>query len=262
MSRQLTVLLVEDDKDICQRFSAEIDDTEEISLVNTTNDSLHALELVEEYIPDAIILDLDLSNGRGNGFEFLKDLKELTLPVNPYVLVTTNISSSTTQNFAKDLGADFIFYKHQTEYSEKKAIDFLKMIRPLIFSNRHQNNLSAPSAETPVQKNQRLRRLISIELDSVGINPKSVGYKYLIEAIFIAITDMQTNIPALVANRFGKTAASVERGMQNAISRAWHTTDINELMFHYTAKIDPDRGIPTLMEFIYYFANKVENKEY
>lgn len=259
MSRQLTVLLVEDDKDICRRFSAEIDDTEEISLVNTTNDSLHALELVEEYIPDAIILDLDLSNGRGNGFEFLKDLKELTLPVKPYVLVTTNISSSTTQNFAKDLGADFIFFKHQTDYSEKKAVDFLKMMQPLIFSNQYQENLLATSIETPAQTNQRLRRLISIELDSVGINPKSVGYKYLIEAILIAVTDMQTSIPALVAQKFGKTPASVERGMQNAISHAWRTTEISELLSHYTAKIDPNRGIPTLTEFIYYYANKVEN---
>uniref|UniRef100_UPI00386E0013 sporulation initiation factor Spo0A C-terminal domain-containing protein n=1 Tax=Faecalibacillus faecis TaxID=1982628 RepID=UPI00386E0013 len=226
-----------------------------------TNDSLQAIKLVEEYIPDVVILDLDLSNGRGNGLEFLKNLKDLSFSAKPYVLVTTNISSSTTQNFTKDLGADFIFYKHQKDYSEKKAIDFLKMMQPLFFNNQRQDDLSDNSIKTPAQTNQRLRRLISIELDSVGINPKSVGYKYLIEAILIAITDMQSNIPTLVANRYGKTPASVERGMQNAISRAWRTTDIDELLCHYTAKIDPNRGIPTLTEFIYYYANKVENME-
>lgn len=260
MERPLTILLVEDDTGICQRFAAEIEETENITLAGITNSSIEAIKLVQESLPDAVILDLDLSGGCGNGLEFLHQIKEISLSIVPYILVTTNISSSNTQNFVKELGADFIFLKHQTDYTEKKAVAFLEMMRPLILGNQHPNKLSTALSETPAQKKQRLRKLITVELDLVGINPKSVGYQYLIDAILIAINDAQPNIPAVVSRMHKKTPASVERGMQNAISRAWHTMDINDLLLHYTAKINPDRGMPTLTEFIYYYANKLKNQ--
>lgn len=259
MERTLTVLIIEDDTAICQRLAAEIEETRDITLVNITNSSLEALELVKEQLPDAIILDLDLGSGCGNGFEFLQEVKKIPLSIAPYILVTTSFSSSNAQNFAKDLGADFIFFKHQADYTEKKAVAFLEMMRPLILKSQHPNNLSTALSETPAQKNQRIRRLITTELDYVGINPKSVGYQYLIDAILIAINDAQPNIATAVSQIHKKTPASVERGIQNAISRAWHTMDINELSLHYTAKINPDRGMPTLTEFIYYYANKIKN---
>lgn len=259
MECALTVLIVEDDTTICQRLVTEMEKTQYITLVNITNSSSEALKLVKEQVPDAIILELDLSNGYGNGFEFLQEIKTIPLSIVPYILVTTSFSSSNARNFAKDLGADFIFFKHQIDYTEKKAVAFLEMMRPLILKNQHPNNLSTALSETPAQKDQRIRRLITTELDYVGINPKSVGYQYLIDSILITINDPQPNIPATVSQIHTKTPASVERGMQNAISRAWHTTDINELSLHYTAKINPDRGMPTLTEFIYYYANKIKN---
>ena len=56
-----------------------------------------------------------------------------------------------------------------------------------------------------------------------------------------------------------KTENSVERAMQNAIDRTWKTTDINVLLKHYTAKINPDRGAPTITEFIHYYAQQIKN---
>ena len=47
--------------------------------------------------------------------------------------------------------------------------------------------------------------------------------------------------------------------MQNAITRAWRSSPIDELLLHYTAKISQERGSPTLTEFIYYYANKIKN---
>ena len=47
--------------------------------------------------------------------------------------------------------------------------------------------------------------------------------------------------------------------MQNAIKRAWDTNDIDDLLKYYTAYIRPDKGFPTLMEFICYYSNKIKN---
>ena len=47
--------------------------------------------------------------------------------------------------------------------------------------------------------------------------------------------------------------------MQNAIKQAWTTNDVEDLLQFYTARIRPDRGAPTLMEFVCYYANKIKN---
>ena len=59
--------------------------------------------------------------------------------------------------------------------------------------------------------------------------------------------------------KYGKTDSSVERAMQNAINRAWRNSDIDELLTHYKAKISSDKGVPTLTEFIHYYANKIKS---
>ena len=93
----------------------------------------------------------------------------------------------------------------------------------------------------------------------MGISPKSVGYKYLIDAIAITIQEPVQHICNVVGNKYGKSENSVERAMQNAINRAWKTSDINELLANYTAKIRSEKGAPTLTEFIYYYAQKIGN---
>ena len=46
--------------------------------------------------------------------------------------------------------------------------------------------------------------------------------------------------------------------MQNAINRAWRTNDPEELLANYTARIRSDKGVSTMMEFIYYYAGKIK----
>ena len=102
-------------------------------------------------------------------------------------------------------------------------------------------------------------RLISLELDNVGISPKVIGYKYLSEAILLILQGQPHNICETLAKQYKKTDSSVERAMQNAINKAWRTTDIDDLLKYYTARINSDKGVPTLTEFIHYYANKIKN---
>lgn len=260
MNGPLHVLLIEDEQNVCQRFKDEINEREDIILVGITNDSYQALELIQKDIPDAIILDLELHFGQGNGLLFLKELQNLFLSFSPYILITTNNSSPTTYQYARETGADFIMYKHQSDYSEKKVIEFLCTISSVIHSNRkHQNPLNA-STETLIQKKQRFKRIISKELDYVGINPKTIGYQYLIDAILIIMEKFTPNFTSIIADKYNKSYKSVEHGMQNAINRAWNTMDIDELLLHYTAKITSVKGVPTITEFVRYYANKIKNE--
>ena len=244
---ELTIIIVEDEPETCKNFATYADELDELLIVSITNDASKALTDIQDFIPDVVILDLELHLGCGNGLELLYGLSRLHLDSNPYILITTNNSSNITFEYARQLGADFIMSKHQNDYSERNVLNFLKMMKSVI-KNRPSTIPSALlTTETPELYKKRITRRIMSELNLVGINPKTVGYQYLIDAIHIII------------KKYGKTESSVERAMQNAISRAWKKTDIDELYQHYTAKIHSEKGTPTITEFIYYYANKIKN---
>ena len=252
---ELTILLVEDDVSTCKRFIEYIDTKEDIVLVNTTNSANQAIEYVKYYQPAAMILDLELHHGSGNGIEVLTGLREIG--IHPFIIVTTNNSSDTTYECARKLGADFIMYKHQEDYTEKAVVDFLYSLKDVIKEKNVQNNQDEIS--TPEYKNKRIHKYINEELNTIGINPKAVGYQYLSEAIYIVMNEKVTNVCNIVANQFQKSEASVRRAMQTAINRTWNKMDNDTLLENYTARITSDNACPTITEFVYYYANKVKN---
>lgn len=258
MTRNLTILLVEDDQNACKEIKDYIDSLEDISLAGITNEAAKALEMVQELLPDAIILDLELHQGGGNGLTFLQNLHQMSLPLVPYVLITTNNSSSVTYDCAREMGADFIMFKHQSDYSSKNVVDFIRMMKNMIFSKADAASDNS-TAETAEQRTKRIIRMITLEMDRIGINPKAVGYAYLMDAIQLVIDGQNHNLCPIIGKKYGKTDSSVERAMQNAINRAWRTSDIDDLLKYYTAKIRSDKGVATITEFVYYYARKLKN---
>lgn len=259
MIEKLELLLVEDDTIACKDFISLIDDSEDITLTGVTNNAAKALEYIKEYLPDVVILDLELHLGSGSGLNILAELKEMPLSKSPFVLITTNNTSPVTYETARKLGADYIMSKHQANYSAREVIDFLRILSPTILSKRKLAETDA-AIETPKYNQKRIIRRITAELNHVCINPKDIGYQYLIDAIEIMMNERTQNIASIIAKRHNKTEASVIRAMQNAIERAWKSADIDDLLVHYTARINSEKGVPTITEFICYYANKLNNE--
>ena len=113
---------------------------------------------------------------------------------------------------------------------------------------------------SPELQEKKLRQRIQRELNLVGINPKACGYTYLTDAIAIVYHNPEPRLATTIACKRQKSAPSVERAMQAAIDSAWKKTDIEDLLKYYTARIHSDKGVPTLTEFIYYYANKLKNE--
>ncbi|MBQ0037094.1 MAG: response regulator [Clostridiales bacterium] len=260
MEKPLSILLVEDDANTCQEIIRYIDDLDDAVLVDVTNNSMKAERIIRDSLPDAVILDLELHYGGGSGISLLQALQQDTPPRMPYILVTTNNSSAITYEAARQSGADYIFSKHQADYSSKAAVDFLRALKNIIQSNAALNASSKAAEESSLQKSKRLSRRICAELDRVGISPKATGYSYLVDAIQMITVAPTQNLCSIIGQKYGKTESSVERAMQNAIAKAWRTTPIDDLLKYYTAKIRSDKGVPTITEFIYYYANKLKNE--
>lgn len=257
MNKELTILIIEDDEYIRKNFLRIADSNPFIKIIGLTNNSTEGYKLTKDYIPDAVILDLELHAGSGNGLEYLKNIMKDNTIIKPYILVTTNNSSSITYNFARDHGADFIMSKHEANYSETHVIEFLIMLSDTIKAAKNITKPIIKIKESPYEYKQRLKTKISNNIDMVGINHKSIGYKYLVSAIFLSIEKYDKNIYDYIGKEFKRTPASIERSMQYAIDSAWKTTNVSDLINNYTAIIHSDRGVPTVTEFIFFYANKI-----
>ena len=106
---------------------------------------------------------------------------------------------------------------------------------------------------------KRILKRIDTELDLIGINPKVLGRKYLVDAIQMLMVESVTNFCDVIAKKYDKSSQSVDHAMSNAIKKAWTSSPIDDLARLYTAKINIEKGYPTYTEFIYFYARKIKN---
>ncbi|MBQ3409160.1 MAG: response regulator [Clostridia bacterium] len=255
----MKVILVEDDKNECEIFERIIQNKNEIKLVATTNSSTEAIKLVRKYKPDAIILDLELTNGEGSGLEFIENAKQMTLEHFPKIIVTTNIYSDSIYNFLHKNKVDFIFYKNQANFSHENVLNTLLLLQ----GYENKNNIVTSGANMSNDDvNDKLADLINKELDLIGVSTHLKGRKYLFDGICFVIQDngngSNISVVQYLVGKYKRASSTISRAMQNAILHAWRISSIEDLSVLYTARINYETGVPTPMEFIYYYSDKIK----
>ena len=248
----LTIMLVEDDEDTCAQIAEYANTFDDIRIVKTTNNSIDAYNYTMENIPDAVILDLELHEGGGNGLDFLTKLSNTFGKYKPFILLTTHNVSNLIKEEARALGADFILTKYSEGYTHKEPINFLRILRHTIIKNRNKYISSG------IQSEELLRQQIENELAPFNFRKKSKGYKYLCDLILNTIINNFDYSLDSLASKYNQTVPSVERAMQRAISRAWNSTSTEVLLEYYQGSIDRDKGHPTLKKFVFYYAKKLK----
>lgn len=257
MNEILSILIVEDDKLACDELSRCIAQYDDMKVAAVCNSSQDALEKARFHLPNVIILDLELHLGGGNGLMFLDNLLANPLTLDPFILVTTNNMSTITLDQAKALGADFTLTKYEQGYSAQYVIDNIRMLRNAILRKNKTNRLNSIS---PASEEHLVKICIQRHLDIIGIKAKAKGYNYLTDAIYLVLTEQEPHISRTLAEKYKKSNTSIERAMQNAIKQTWTSNDIEVLLKNYTAVIRPEKGYPTMMEFIYYYANIIRRE--
>ena len=76
---RLSVLIVEDEPLICQAYREYANRLDDVFLVSVTDDATKACELIQDHLPQAIILDLELQNGSGSGLDVLQNMVQMTI---------------------------------------------------------------------------------------------------------------------------------------------------------------------------------------
>lgn len=255
MKKTINIILIEDNTEDIKLFKDAIKSKNNITLLAATKSSTEAIDLVYKYLPDAIILDLELHNGLGSGFDFLTNLKSLHLNYRPLIVVTTNIASNIIYDKLHKDFVDLIFYKKQKDYSQNLVLD------SVILLSEEPNYKSVIPTDSPNGKNLELRNRINKELDLIGISYKLKGREYLFEAIYFLLTESDSSVTVFqyLSSKYKLLTSSISRAIQTSINRTWRTSSIEDLRAHYTAQINYNTGVPTPTEFIYFIVNKLKN---
>lgn len=260
LEKPMPVLLIEDNEYEVENFKNYLNQRNDVNLIKTTALSYEGIEFTKAYMPEGIILDLELHNGEGSGLNFLEEIAKLKLDFKPLIVVTTNVSSEIIYNRIRELGVDFIFYKKQKDYNPEIVINSMISLRPILYTNKESINTTKDTTETAMEREQRIKDKINNELDLIGIANHLKGRDYLFDAIYYLLTNDEDgdSVFYYLANKYKIGNSSVSRAMQTAINHAWRMSPVEDLLVHYKARINIETGVPSPTEFVYYYKEKIK----
>lgn len=247
MNKPIKILIVDDNREFCEILKEYFEGQSDCLVTGIAHNGLQALELLNQEIPDVVILDIIMPHLDGIGV-----LEKLCLDfeVRPKVIILTAFGQEAMTQRAVELGANYYI---------------LKPFDLEVLGNRVRQLASDGAFRTPVP-HPKMRNLdveVTNLIHQMGVPAHVKGYQYLRDAIILVIGEMSLlgavtkELYPMIAEKYNTTPSRVERAIRHAIELAWDRGNV-ELMnkfFGYT--IDVDRGKPTNSEFIAMVADRL-----
>lgn len=258
-SKPMKLLIIEDDIVDCNNFINCVKKRNDIEIVGITDSDIEGLKYVKTKSPEGIVLDLELNNsvtGSMDSLGFLTELRKMKLNYEPIVIVTTHVNSKRTYQILHRNGVDLILYKDHPQYSTNLVLNHFINLRqvPIEVVNKSVEDMIKSQRE-------KISDCINSELELIGVTSNLKGRKYIHDAILYLIEneDGDTNVIKYLTTVYKKSATTISNGIQNAIYHVWRASAIEDLTRYYTARVNYETGIPTTMEFLYYYRDKVKD---
>ena len=247
MEGRKTILVADAGEEFRRLLVETLSQEADIQVAGHTGDGQELLQMVEQYKPDLIVMDVILS--QIDGVEVLQTLNNMAAEERPRVLVISALSRGTMAELAVRYGADH----YMTKPCRGEVI--CERIRQLTGLDRegereNDNRFSMESRVTAI-------------IHEIGVPAHIKGYHYLREAILYCIDNMEA-INAVtkilypeVAKRFNTTPSRVERAVRHAIEVAWDRGDLDTLQKYFGYTVSNIKGKPTNSEFIAMISDKL-----
>ena len=148
-------------------------------------------------------------------------------------------------------------YKDNPKYSSEHVLNNFINLRKTTIDYK-----STSFEDLFVDEEEKISNIINNELELIGVTSKLKGREYIHDAILYLVQDdsNKINVIQYLVKKYKKSSTTITNGIQNAIIHAWRITPPDDLVKYYTARINLDTGIPTPMEFIYYYVNKIKKE--
>jgi DNA-binding NarL/FixJ family response regulator len=260
-NKPMPILLIEDDAIECRKFKECAGNRTDLILIGTTDSSYEGLQLVKTRLPEGVILDLELTKGKGDGLQFLTELRETKLGLRPIIVVTTNIQSEVMTDHLHEMGVSFVFSKKQNGYTSGRVLNILLNLRnSLLCGQKDSLPANLQTIESLDEQRVRIFERIDAEINQIEIRLSLKGRIYLKEAIYLQIIGEKNESCSVlyqVAEKYRINYNSVIRAIQTVIENAWRSTDTDTLKKQYPMYISPRTGVPAPTDFIRYYAEKI-----
>lgn len=235
-------VVVADDNDVVRLMIVDsLKESHEIQVVGEAADGLTAVSVINNTHPDVVLLDLVMPKMDGIGvMEEINKNYDYT-GKRPFFIIISAAGREEIISQALQTGASYFFMK---PFDGDALIKRIRMIC--------NEDDSQPGTNFQIRNEQP--KEISIEnqvinlLRKMGVPVKMVGYKYLKDAIEIALTDEESlmsvtkNIYPEIADRHDTSPGNVERNIRYVIEATWTrqedpvSKDIIERVFHDASK--------------------------
>lgn len=213
-------VIVADDNSIVREILVDaICDEEDIEIVATATNGKETIESIKKYKPDVVLLDLIMPLVDGMGvMETIREDAEFA--VRPYFVIISAAGKDTIISQALEVGASYFFMKPFDEAA------LIKRIRQLCTGERAVVHME-PSSAGGENSQLSIENSVTSLMKKLCVPLKMVGYKYLREAIIIAINEpdalmsVTKNIYPQVAYKFDTSSGNVERNIRYVIESSW-----------------------------------------
>jgi len=196
-------------------------------------DGYAAIDALQYFVPDAMILDLNLL--QKDGLAVLEDCFP-NLP--PVILALTNFVSPYIAQTAASLGVGYMMQIPCPIGQIKTRL-----------TDMYAANMSPPNA-------------LVQHLKALQLNPNHAGYRYLLAAIPAFKEDPQQLLskevyPRVIAQCNVTDGRSIERLIRYAIQTAWKTRNIRTWSQYFPQNESGDVDCPNVKDFIQALADKI-----
>ena len=267
LEQKMKILIADDNKDFSDILKEFINRQPDMEVVNVAGNGEEACKMIQELVPDIVILDVIMPYLDGIGV--LERISTLELEKRPLFVMLSAVGQDKITERALSLGAEYYIVK---PFDMETLVNRIRQLKNTAFSSnsmtRTSMNTLPPSRQLlPKSKGMPSAHSLETEVTSViheiGVPAHIKGYQYLRDAIIMVINDMEIlnsitkQLYPNIAKQYNTTPSRVERAIRHAIEVAWSRgkMDTIDKLFGYT--VNNGKGKPTNSEFIALIADRL-----
>ncbi|MCL2811216.1 MAG: sporulation transcription factor Spo0A [Clostridia bacterium] len=244
----IRILIADDNRRFCDILQKSLEAVEPFEVVGMVHDGADTVRMVEQLLPDLLILDMIMPHLDGLGV--LEQLHASRLERMPRVIILSGLGQDLIATRALSLGADYYMLK---------PFDMDVLVR------RAQDLMAGKTCSmTRIHFEQR-DKIITGMLGQINMSPAIQGYMFLRRAVNMVSVDISLlrgitkRLYPMLAESFDSTPSRVERSIRHAIESTVNKGNMDALHHIFGNTMDPQKGKPTNGEFIAMLAEYVRN---
>lgn len=212
------VLIADNNIELCRILEEFLNRQQDMDVIGLAYNGEQALEKIQEFLPDVVILDLTMPQLDGIGV--MERLQTMDLDHRPKIIILTAFAKDDMVRLLTHMGADYFVVK---PFDLEVLVDRIRQFAP----NSDLAMKEERSAYYATQGSQP-EILITELLHHMGVPPHFKGYTYLREAVLMVCRNrrlmgggLSKELYPRLAEKYSTTVGGVEAAIRNAINSAW-----------------------------------------